>query len=408
MQLLMIGFDQTMLAEGESKPGDTRERHIKYAKALRHYYPNGKIVVLLKVPPSWSPQHREIGEGLAVVPVPSRRSTFTVKALITLRDLLRRQSFDLVTTQTPFDDGCIGVWLKRKFGIRLNVQMRSSFLDLPCWIDEKPLVYRVFNLLGKYVAQHADTLRVVSDGEKRRLEKRFHALQGKIVSLHPLINTEVFSQSVSRQEVEKVHEILSRRGWAEAPFLLFVGRLAVEKNLPTLFKAFCVVTKQIPETLLVIAGDGPLQARLRGIAERTGIDDQVIWLGNLSLHSLRAWYSAACASILPSYHEGFGKVVVESYLMGTPVIAAPFVSAQELIRDGETGFIAPEFTNHHWFASRSLELLSSPQRAAEMGRAGKRHLQSYLLPEQQYLERLIEIWRSTAATGQRANRKAML
>jgi len=408
MQLLMIGFDQTMLADGTSKPGDTRERHIKYAQALRHYYPTGKIVVLLKVPPLWSPQPEEIGEGLTVVPVPSRRSTFTIKALITLRRLLTEQSFDLVTTQTPFDDGCIGVWLKRKCGIGLNVQMRSSFLDLPSWINEKPFVYSVFNLLGKWVARHADTLRVVSDGEKRRLEQRFPALQGKIVSLHPLINTEIFTQSVHRQEIEKVHEVLAMKGRVKAPFLLFVGRLAIEKNLQTLLKAFSLVRKQRPESLLVIAGDGPLRARLRGIAEQTGIHDQVIWLGNLSLHSLRAWYSAACASILPSYHEGFGKVVVESYLMGTPVIAAPFVSAQELIRDGETGFIAREFTNHHWFASRSLDLLKSPERAAEMGRAGKTHLQSYLVPEQQYLERLIEIWRSTASTGERANSKAMV
>jgi glycosyltransferase involved in cell wall biosynthesis len=239
------------------------------------------------------------------------------------------------------------------------------------------------------------------------LEQRFPALQGKIVSLHPLINTQIFTQSVQRQEVEKVHEMLARRGRAKAPFLLFVGRLTVEKNLQTLLKAFCVVSKQIPESLLVIAGDGPLRARLRGIAERSGIHHQVIWLGNLSLNSLRAWYSAACASILPSFHEGFGKVVVESYLMGTPVIAAPFVSARELIRDGETGFIAPEFTNYHWFACRSVNLLRSPERAAQMGRAGKTHLQSYLVPEQQYLERLIEIWRSTASTGER-NSEAML
>ena len=85
----MIGFDQTMLAEGESKPSDTRERHIKYAKALRTHYPNGNIVVILRVPPSWSSQHIRIGEGLTVIPVPSRRSTFMVRALIILRELLR-------------------------------------------------------------------------------------------------------------------------------------------------------------------------------------------------------------------------------------------------------------------------------------------------------------------------------
>jgi glycosyltransferase involved in cell wall biosynthesis len=403
----MIGFDQTMITEGPFVPSDTRERHIKYAKALRQDYPAGNIIVILKVPPSWSSQQTIIGEGLTVIPVPSRRSTFMLRAVITLRQLLRRQSFDVVTTQTPFDDGLIGVWLKRKFGIGLNVQMRSSFLDVPRWINEKPLVYRLFNVMGKWVAEQADTLRVVSDGEKQRLEKRFDQLKGKIVSLHPLVNTQTFDQLVTDEEAHQVEEIFSMKGWVGSPFLLFVGRLVEQKNLVTLIKAFSLVTKEMPQTVLVIAGNGPQRDKLHSVAQRLGIKNRIIWLGNLSLNSLRAWYSAACATILPSYHEGFGKVVVESYLLGTPVVAAPFVSAQELIRDGETGFIAPDFSDYQWFADRSLELLRNSRRAAEMGRDGKRHLQNYLLPERQYLETLIEIWRATAATSHRDSREGM-
>jgi glycosyltransferase involved in cell wall biosynthesis len=408
MQLLMIGFDQTMLAEGESKPSDTRERHIKYAKALRTYYPNGNIVVILRVPPSWSSQQIRIGEGLTVIPVPSARTTFMLRTFIILRELLRNQSFDVVTTQTPFDDGVIGVWLKRKFGVRLNVQMRSSFLDLPYWIKERPFVYRLLNGLGKWVAQQADTLRVVSNGEKERLEKQYPGWMGKIVSLHPLVNTQIFDQSIRDEEAQQVQQVLSSRGWAGAPFLLFVGRLVDQKNLPTLFKAFSLVMQEMPQTVLVIAGDGPLRERLQHRAEQLGIFERIIWLGSLSLQSLRAWYAAACTTVLPSYHEGFGKVVVESYLLGTPVIAAPFVSAQELIRDGETGFIAPEFSDYQWFADHSLELLRNPGRAAEMGIDGRRQLQNYLLPERQYLETLIDIWRVTAATNHRDSKEVMI
>ena len=100
MRLLMIGFDQTIITEGASTPADTRERHIKYANALRQNYPAGNMIIILKVPPSWSSQPTIIGEGLTIIPVPSRRSTFMLRAILTLRQLLRGQSFDVVTTQT--------------------------------------------------------------------------------------------------------------------------------------------------------------------------------------------------------------------------------------------------------------------------------------------------------------------
>jgi glycosyltransferase involved in cell wall biosynthesis len=399
VRLVMIGFDQTMLCERSGTSGDTRERHIRYARALRSHYPNGNIDVILAVPPSWSSQRVEIEEGLTVHPVPSRRSTFVMRAVVTLDQLFRQQSFDLVTTQTPFDDGLVGIWAKWKFGVSLNVQMRSSFLDMPHWISERPLVYRVFNLLGKWVANRADTIRVVSDRERQRLEQRFRRLHGKVAYLHPLVNTQIFDQCIGEEELENVRKTLNMQGIDESPFLLFVGRFALQKNLLTLFKAFALVNQQMPQAILVMAGEGPLRGRLERFAKRLKIEHRVVWLGNLPLQSLRAWYAAARATVLPSFHEGFPKIVGESYLMGTPVIATPFVSAHELICDGETGYVAPKFTNHRWLANRALELLSHPEQSKEMGRKGREYVQKYLLTESEYFERLMDIWSETAKRG---------
>jgi glycosyltransferase involved in cell wall biosynthesis len=181
-----------------------------------------------------------------------------------------------------------------------------------------------------------------------------------------------------------------------------VGRLVTQKNLTTLFKAFALVHEKMPKSFLVIAGDGPLRVGLKRIAKRLNIENRILWLGNLRLHSLRAWYAAARATMLPSFHEGFGKVIVESYLMGTPVMATPFVSAHELIRDGETGFINPRFTDHRWLAEKALDLISHPSQAKDMGQRGREHIRGYLLHEDQYLERLTNIWRVTAQSRRTA------
>ncbi|MGH7965338.1 MAG: glycosyltransferase family 4 protein, partial [Candidatus Binatia bacterium] len=330
-------------------------------------------------------------------PVPCQRGLFVPRAVRIVRHLLTTQRFDLTTTQTPFDDGLLGVWLKRAFRVPLNVQMRSSLLDVSHWIGERPIVYRLFNLLGKWVAQQADTIRVVSQGEKHRLEERFPALRGKITALHPLINCQIFQEPLKEQERERCQTALRQHGFQDRPFVLFVGRLVMQKNLPTLLRSFAQVRQHIPEASLVIAGDGPLRPSLKWLAQQLGLDESILWLGSLSLSELRGWYATAVATMLPSLHEGLAKVIPESYLVGTPVIAAPFVSTAELIHDGQTGFIAPDFTNQEWLADRMLFVLAHPEEAKKMGERGKVHIQQYLLDDALYMQRLIEIWQRTAS-----------
>ena len=156
----MISSDWT-IAVRDPEAGDTLERHVRYARALRRRFPDARIDVVVKAPRSWSPQMREIAEALHVHPVPCARAAFAARALRVSTALAGRERLDVVTTQTPFDDGLVGVWLKRRHGVTLNVQMQSSFLDQPEWIRQRPVVYRLLNALGKWVAQRADTVRVV-------------------------------------------------------------------------------------------------------------------------------------------------------------------------------------------------------------------------------------------------------
>jgi glycosyltransferase involved in cell wall biosynthesis len=400
MRVLMISNDWT-IAVRDPEAGDTLERHVRYAQALRRRFPDGRIDVVVKAPRSWSPQMREIAEALHVHPVPCARAAFAARALRMSTALAGRERLDVVTTQTPFDDGLVGVWLKRRHGVTLNVQMQSSFLDQPEWIRQRPVVYRIFNALGKWVTQRADTVRVVCQGEKARLERRFPPLRRKLVCLHPLVNRVVFEEPVRDEEMEPIRTVLGRRRLAGAPYILFVGRLAREKNLPMLLRAFALALRDVPEGVLVVVGDGPLRGRLENLARRLRIGERVVWAGAVPLRSLRGWYGASAGVVVPSLQEGFAKVVVESCLMERPVIATPFVSARELLSDGVTGFIAPDFRDAGWLAGRMVFLLRQPGAARAMGRRGREHVASYLLSDEAHLDRLVDIWCDTAAKGRR-------
>lgn len=394
MRVLMISLDPTIA--GAPGAGDARERHIGYARALRRHCPGARVDAVVRVPRSSRSGTSEIADGLVIHPVPCARSSFALAGLRTCATLTAHAPIDVVTTQTPFDDGLIGVWLKRRRGIPLNVQMHSSFLDSYAWMRHRPIVYRAFNRLGKWVADRADTIRVVSLGEQRRLEQRFPHLRRKLVCLPPMINRTTFEAPIRPEELAAAATVLQRYGLGGAPFFLFVGRLSPEKNIGTILRAFARAREGMSQAALVLAGDGPLRVQLEREAGALGIGARVVWLGALRLPALRAWFASATAVLLPSFYEGFPRVVVESYLMYTPAIVTPLISAHELVRDGETGFVAPGFDNVTWFGDRMTFLLRHPEKARAMGHEGNAHVRSWLPSEGEFLDRLVGMWRATA------------
>jgi glycosyltransferase involved in cell wall biosynthesis len=395
----MIGFDETLARPGPDA-GDSPARHIGYVHALRERYPDGEIHAVVRVPRSSTGQPVDLAPGLRIHPVPSDRWSFTRRALPVLRSL--GNAFDLVTTQTPFDDGLLGVWLRRRRGIPLNVQLHATFLDCREWIAERPRLYRAMSRIGTWVVHRADTIRVVCRSEIDRLERRFPRLAGRMVWLHSPTNVQIFEEPVRPEERLAVARELAGRGLEGAPFAVFTGRFVAQKNLPVLLRAFQHAGRRVPNAALALAGDGPLRGELQDLARTLGVDRRVAWLGSVPPAALRGWYGAASVTTLPSLYEGLPRTALESYLMSTPVIAGPFVSARELVVDGETGFVAPSFTDAAWLGERMADLLAEPARARAMGARGRAHVDGYLLSADAYLARLIDMWKRTARRSGRA------
>jgi len=111
---------------------------------------------------------------------------------------------------------------------------------------------------------------------------------------------------------------------------LYVGRLAPEKGVDVLLKAFAGV-----EGELVLIGDGREEDRLRALAP-----PHTRFLGHLDRDALPAWYAAADALVLPSLSEPWGMPLNEAAAAGLPLIATDAAgAAKELIEDGRNGFI---------------------------------------------------------------------
>ena len=116
-------------------------------------------------------------------------------------------------------------------------------------------------------------------------------------------------------------------------YLVYAGRLSAEKGIQTMMDAFKKLNE--PGLELFIIGDGPLMEYLEKRKQ-----ENVIFLGHKSHEELLSLISSAKGLIFPSeWYETFGRVVIEAYNVGTPVVGSNLGAISEIIVDGKTGFL---------------------------------------------------------------------
>ena len=146
---------------------------------------------------------------------------------------------------------------------------------------------------------------------------------------------------------------------AEAPAIVHVGRLAAEKNLDLLVRAFRAIRKHQPRARLVVVGDGPERARL------AAAHPDIVFTGLRHGDDLARHYASADLFLFPSKTETFGNVTLEAMASGVPVVAFDYGAAREHITDMDVGARVP-FGDGDAFVVAASELAGDPQRRARM------------------------------------------
>lgn len=165
----------------------------------------------------------------------------------------------------------------------------------------------------------------------------------------------------------------------DAGHAAFVGRLALEKGVPTLLQAW----KKLGNIPLKIRGEGPLLPDVQELAQKSGGTVEI--LPRLDRRGLNNLMSGARFLVWPSegYYETFGYVAVEAFACGLPVIASRVGVAQEIVRDQVTGL--------HFNAGDPDDLAAKvewawahPKEMDEMGRAARAEYEAKYTPERNY------------------------
>jgi len=188
-------------------------------------------------------------------------------------------------------------------------------------------------------------------------------------------------------------------GCGDGEYALYVGRLSPEKGLQTLLNAWKGIGRSCE---LVVVGDGPL----RGASQE--VPEGVSFRGQLPRAEVYALMRRAKVVIVPSeVYETFGRVVIEAFASGAPVIAADIGALAELVGHGRTGFLfAPGSAAD--LKRQVVSLLSDPARAATMRKAARAEYQMRYTAEANYriLMAIYEKARGAARLGRAGPRRA--
>ncbi len=179
-------------------------------------------------------------------------------------------------------------------------------------------------------------------------------------------------------------------GTGSGGYALYVGRLSVEKGLDTLLSAWEMLEGKLP---LKIVGDGPLASQ---VAEAAKGLSQVEWLGRKPLTQVHQLMGEAKVLIFPSqWYETFGRVAVEAFAKGTPVIAARIGAIAELVDHGRTGlYFKPGDAAD--LAAQVAWILNHPQKLHQMRQQARLEFEAKYTAGTNY-QRLMEIYTSVAA-----------
>lgn len=202
--------------------------------------------------------------------------------------------------------------------------------------------------LARHIYRNADA--IVATGEHVKAFLTGHGVSAERIVVFPFsVDNDMYSRAVEESE-----KAVLRRGLGiseDAPVVLYLGRLSQEKGVDILIEAFATYlhSSSDEETVLVVAGTGSEEPRLKEKARTLGIEDRTRWPGYVKAAETVGYYAISTTMVLPSvelpdYRETWGLTVNEAMNQGVPVIVSDTVGAGAggLVLDGKTGLIVPQ------------------------------------------------------------------
>lgn len=239
-----------------------------------------------------------------------------------------------------------------KFLFRKPLIVRCGYEIYRFTCQNNPSLFRRFMVWSvSFLTYHsADKICVATEDDKNFVARTFGITPDKI-AVHPnWIDTDRFAPQPADEKNNHI---------------LFVGRLAPQKNLNTLISALSGT-----DWTLDIVGDGPLRADLKRQAEKENV--KINFLGSIPNDQLPALYNRYPVFVLPSHYEGNPKTLLEAMACGKAVLGTNVEGISSVITHGKTGLLCEPDSND---MRQNIDILmKDPALRKTLGQAARRQI----------------------------------
>jgi len=288
----------------------------------------------------------------------------------------RSEQYDVIHIQTPFVAHYLGTKLSRLLGIPCIETYHTFFEEY---------LYHYIPLVPKKL------MRMVAQRFSRH---QGNSLNGMVVPSHPMLSvlknygigtrSEVIPTGIEPESFVLGDRAEFRKNYfipQDRPVLLFVGRVAHEKNIGFLLQVLGQVRKEIPDILFMIAGEGPARESLMHETSNLGLSENVMFIGYLDRHTeLNSCYRSADIFIFSSRTETQGLVLLEAMAQGVPVVSTAELGTRDVLTEGMGVWIAHE--NLADFSGKVVEMLGNADARKVLGNAGRDYAYSWSASKQ--------------------------
>lgn len=313
----------------ETYPPEVNGVSLNVARTVNHLRQEGHSVDLIRPRQRGDVMQPRADEwltaGCAIPMYPDLR--FGLAFPSTMRRRLKVTQAELVHVATPGPLGHIAARAAKSLGLPLTVDFRTNFHRYSHYYGlgwGEPLIKRIMKSLHDL----ADLSFVPTQSLKSALSSEGYE------------RLEVVGRGVDALRYSPQWRCdRQRSAWGASPHtpvMIYVGRLAAEKQVDLALQAWMRTRSVCPHAIMVVVGDGP---HARDVRKRW---PNVIFTGMLSGDALARAYASADLFLFPSESETFGNVVLEAMASGLCVVAFKDAAAQELIRNGQNGFVVPK------------------------------------------------------------------
>ena len=285
-----------------------------------------------------------------------------------------RYRIDILDASEIAGGGVAAIILKFLTGKPIVIEIQGEIFRKPG--NRKNLKSWLLQWIGRYAMKRAARVRVISRAIFNQV--RGQGIPDKKIRLVSLrVDLNLFNPIL----IPRINSFGDKVGIT----LGYIGRLIEGKGLEDLFEAIRIFKNQnlgfiptSPRTLdsvgenwnLVIYGSGSLESKLEKLANKLKIEDKIEWRGFVPYSKVPEALSQIDIFVYPSWHEGFGRSIMEALAMEKAVVATNVGGIMDLINDGENGFLV-EPHDPEALALKIKELMQNKNLREKFGKAGR-------------------------------------